>query len=402
MTTTETDPKPLSALSETERAAVLARLDTLRAEIAAVAAEKAASPRQEDQRWAALLSAIQTVPDSRRLDDILYAAEGQPVLVQWATRDENATVASAILEDKIATARAERPLPPVGVARSGPVLTGPAPAGGGWGWLPALLLWLLFLALLAAIYWLLLLGCALGPPFGPAIGRCTPLAAASPAQAAEDRRAGLQDELAFLQQQLGQAPQCPVETTLTDPPPPPVVPIPRPTPPPVQETEAPPEPDPATDFDRAREQAGGRTGDVTVTLLWNGHTDLDLSVRCPDGQVLKARNLMPEGQPAACGGEIDVDANLCARYDGAPGHHRACLEWGSPPQMNPVENAFFLNAQAIKGTYAVMVSHFAADGRDPAATIPFAVQVRQGDGTEVARGAVGPGDTTSVVEFTIE
>lgn len=209
--------------------------------------------------------------------------------------------------------------------------------------------------------------------------------------------AELQQDLALLRQQLGQAPQCPVETTLVEPPaPPPAPPPPRPVPPPAD-----PEQDAATDFDRAREQAGGRTGDVTVTLLWNGHTDLDLSVRCPDGQVLKARNLMPDGQPSACGGEIDVDANLCARVDGSPGRMRSCLEYGDAPQMSPVENAFFLNATAPSGTYQVLVTHFAADSRDPAADIPFAVQVRQGEATDVAQGVARNGETSAVIEFTI-
>ncbi len=400
MATTGSDPQPLSALPEAERAAVLARLDALRGDIARVAAEKAASPKQEDQRWAALLAAIQTVPASRRLDDIVYAAEGQPVLVQWGTRDENATVTSALLQEKISAAQAAPPpRPPVGVLASGPAVAAPAAAAGGgvWGWLLPLLLWLLFLGLLAAIYWLLLLGCALGPPFGPAIGRCTVEAAASPLAEADRRRAELQQDLALLRQQLGQAPQCPVETTLVEPPaPPPAPPPPRPAPPPVPD----PEQD-ATDFDRAREQAGGRTGDVTVTLLWNGHTDLDLSVRCPDGQVLKARNLMPDGQPSACGGEIDVDANLCARVDGSPGQMRPCLEYGDAPQMSPVENAFFLNATAPRGTYQVLVTHFAADSRDPAADIPFAVQVRQGEATDVAQGVARNGETSAVIEFTI-
>ena len=408
MATTGSDPQPLSALPEAERVAVLARLDTLRADIARIAAEKAASPKQEDQRWAALLGAIQTVPASRGLDEIVYAAEGQPVLVQWGTRDENATVTSALLQEKISAAQAAPPpRPPVGVLASGPAVTGPAaPTGGLWGWLLPLLLWLLFLGLLGAIYWLLLLGCALGPPFGPAVGRCTVEVAANPLAEADRRRAELQQDLDLLRQQLGQAPQCPVETTLLDqpappapPPAPPAPPPPRPEPPAVQPVE--PEPDPATDFDRAREQAGGRTGDVTVTLLWNGHTDLDLSVRCPDGQVLKARNLMPDGQPSACGGEIDVDANLCARVDGTPGQMRPCLEYGDAPQMTPVENAFFLNANAPRGTYQVLVTHFAADGRDPAADIPFAVQVRQGEAIDVAQGVARNGETSAVIEFTI-
>ena len=61
-----------------------------------------------------------------------------------------------------------------------------------------------------------------------------------------------------------------------------------PAPLPEPEPRAEVEPDPQTDLDRAREQAGGQTGDVTVTLLWNGFSDLDLTVVCPDGSRLVA------------------------------------------------------------------------------------------------------------------
>ena len=411
MTSAPKDPQPVSSLPEDERAAVLERLGVLMADIAAAAAEKAASPKQEDQRWAALLSAIQTVPASLNLDDILFAVDGQPVLVQWGTRDENATVTSAILQDKIATALQQKPLPPVGTVQPGPAAVGAmagqavAAPGRGWGWLVALLLWLLFLALLAAIYWWLLIGCAIAPPFGPRIGSCQPVAEAAPSVTASDRRAALEDELAFLRQQLSQAPQCPVETTLLPPRTPAPVPTPVPetdhatvTPPAVE----PPANEDATDFDRAREQAGGQTGDVTVTLLWNGHTDLDLSIRCPDGQRLQARNLMPGNQASVCGGEIDVDANLCRKLSTEPGRGRACLEYGEPPQVNPVENAFFVTDRAPPGRYTVLVHHYAADSRDPAATIPFAVQVRQGGEARIVQGKVRNGEMVSVTEFVIE
>lgn len=393
MTTTAGDPQPVASLPEAERAEALARLGALLADIAAAAEAKAASPNMEDQRWAALLQAIQTVPASRSLADILYVADGQPVLVQWGARDENVTAHSATLQEKIARGVEPPPLPPVGRAPAPPAgaVLGAGPTGAAegrpWGWLTALLLWLLFLALLAAIYWRLLLACIVAPPFGPELGTCAaPAEAQAEAPAADQAR--LLADLGALRRQLAQAPQCRVETALTPPPAPErraeVAPEPA------------PDPDPETDLDRAREQAGGQTGDVTVTLLWNGFSDLDLAVVCPDGQQLLA------WEPPKCGGEIDVDANRCTARSGG-GDARACDAYGgAEPLANPVENAFFVNDAAQRGAYKVQVRHYAGAKGDPGAQVPFALQVRQGGESRVQRGSLANGETVTVTEFTIE
>lgn len=415
MTTTEVDPTPVGALPEAERAAALERLRQLRADIAAAAEAKAASSSMEDQRWAALLKAVLTVPPSRDLADILYVADGQPVLVQWGTRDENVTAATATLQDKIAAALEPPPLPPMGAPRpampgSGPaaaVEAGPVGAGGAsWGLVGALLLWLLFIALLAAIYWRLLLACVIAPPFGLIIGTCEPPAVVAPVAGPADRRAELQRDLDRLRGQLAQAPQCRVQTALLPPAPPPVATVPVPTPQPVPEpetraapapvpeTRAAPEPEPEaaqTDLDRARDRAGGRTGDVTVTLLWNGRSDLDLAVSCPNGDRLFF------GNAAACGGELDIDANRCQQSGMGP-----CTAPGWSPTLNPVENAFFISEKAPRGTYRVEVQHFAYDPQEGSSVVPFALQVRQNGRNEVLRSRVSPGESVSVTEFTIE
>lgn len=405
MTTTQSDPQPVASLPEAEQAAALARLRGLLSDIAAAAEAKAASPNMEDQRWAALLQAIQTVPASRNLAEILYVANGQPVLVQWGTRDENVTAHSATLQEKIARGVEPPPLPPVGrdpspgarpALGAGPVtgaMTAGAVEGRPWGWLPALLLWLLFLALLAAIYWRLLLACILAPPFGPELGTCAVPAEARAADPAADQARLLRD-LELLRQQLAQAPQCRIETALLPPEEVPPAPVPAPLPEPEPRAEV--EPDPQTDLDRAREQAGGQTGDVTVTLLWNGFSDLDLTVVCPDGSRLVA------WEPPRCGGEIDVDANRCTARSGG-GDARACDAYGgTEPLANPVENAFFVNDGAQRGAYKVQVRHYAGARGDPGAQVPFALQVRQGGESRVQRGSLANGETVTVTEFTIE
>ena len=403
MTTTETDPVPVASLPEADRAAVLERLRTLMDGIAASADERAARPKTDDesQRWAALLRAILTVPTSRDLADILYVADGQPVLVQWGTRDENATLATATLQDKIVAALAAKPLPPQGVPLPPAPPAGPvAPESGvvagparGGGWLRAALLWLLFASLVAAIYWQLLLACVVTLPFGATAGTCTARAAApAEGRALADERAGLDATLAALRGGIAQAPQCRVETALLPPA------VPPPSLPPeeeaAEEAAVVPQADPPqeeTDLDRAREQAGGQVGDVTITLLWNGHADLDLMIDCPDGNALVG------WRPPVCGGEIDIDANRCDQVQGS-----TCVRYRGEAVQNPVENAFFLRDGAPRGGFQVQVRNFASSPDAPTATVPFALQVRRGDDVEVLRGALRPGETAPMTTFTIE
>lgn len=381
MTTTASDPVAMSTLAPEAREAALARLKVLMDEIAAAADAKGASIRMEDQRWAALLKAILTVPASRDLADILYVANGEPVLVQWGTRDENSTTSYGTLREKIIAAMAQGTpaIPPAAAADgSAPLPQGVAVAGvpGGVvverspaGWLAALLLWLLFVALLAWIYWHLVVACAVSLPFGGRLGFCAP--AAAPEAAANDRRGELLRDLGLLQRQLAQTPQCNVQTAE----------LPPPAPPAQQET----------DLDRAREQAGGQTGDITITLLWNGHADLDLMISCPGGDKLAAF------QTPRCGGEVDVDANWCSRRGplGCETYHGDIVD-------KPIENAFFIESAAEHGTYHVEVRNFAGDPQNPGADVPFALQIRRGDNVKMLNGSAGDAETVGMADFTIE
>ncbi|MFT4012731.1 MAG: hypothetical protein QM682_04865 [Paracoccus sp. (in: a-proteobacteria)] len=180
-----------------------------------------------------------------------------------------------------------------------------------------------------------------------------------------------------------------------------------PTMPPQRRTETPPAPGvperpnlrrEETDLDRARDRVGGRVGDVTVTLLWNGRSDLDLVVRCPNGEELTGANSQ---NVMRCGGQIDVDANYCTNRPGPMGN--ACDRYQSDPVDNPVENAYFVLDQSMPGRFEIWVRHYAAARGETAPTpIPFVLQLRQGEERELFEGTARPGAQDRVAEFRIE
>ena len=83
------------------------------------------------------------------------------------------------------------------------------------------------------------------------------------------------------------------------------------------------------------EAAGGRIGDVNVSLMWNNYNDLDLHVVCPSGERLHGGNRHSE-----CDGELDVDANV------------------KPDSKKPVENVVWDFGNAPNGIYKVYVHHY--------------------------------------------
>ena len=83
------------------------------------------------------------------------------------------------------------------------------------------------------------------------------------------------------------------------------------------------------------EEAGGRIGDINISLMWNNYNDLDLHVVCPSGERLHGGNRV-----SACGGELDVDANV------------------KPETKKPVENVVWDVGKAEDGLYRVYVHHY--------------------------------------------
>ena len=125
-----------------------------------------------------------------------------------------------------------------------------------------------------------------------------------------ERRAELQDRIARLERRLAGLPTCPpprvtVELPPEPTPPEPAPPVPLPEEPPPEE---PPPEEPESEFDRRVEGEGGEVSEeLTVTLIWDDESDLDLQVHCPDGGVA---GVLSSGIVSECGGGIlDVDAN---------------------------------------------------------------------------------------------
>lgn len=83
------------------------------------------------------------------------------------------------------------------------------------------------------------------------------------------------------------------------------------------------------------EREGARSGDVQVSLMWNNYNDLDLHVVCPSGERIHGGNKI-----SACGGELDVDANV------------------RPETKKPVENVVWDDNTAQPGEYQVYVHHY--------------------------------------------
>ncbi|HYV37679.1 MAG TPA: hypothetical protein VE988_18465, partial [Gemmataceae bacterium] len=96
------------------------------------------------------------------------------------------------------------------------------------------------------------------------------------------------------------------------------------------------------------------TGEVQITLYWANKNDLDLHVVCPSGEEIYFENRQKAG------GKLDVDMNV--KYEEAVA-----------PAM---ENVFWPQGKAPKGTYKVYVVHFKnhgkADCNDPT---PYTVRV---------------------------
>lgn len=132
---------------------------------------------------------------------------------------------------------------------------------------------------------------------------------------------------------------------------------------------------------RARlEREGAQSSDVQISLMWNNYNDLDLHVVCPSGERLHGGN-----KNSACGGELDVDANVRAET------------------RKPVENVFWEEGQAPAGRYQVYVHYYKKHkkrrSKDPT---KFQVIVNQGGDPREYNGELSMGDPIMLVaEFNL-
>ena len=132
---------------------------------------------------------------------------------------------------------------------------------------------------------------------------------------------------------------------------------------------------------RARlEREGAQSSDVQISLMWNNYNDLDLHVVCPSGERIHGGN-----KKSACGGELDVDANVRAET------------------RKPIENVFWEEGKAPAGRYQVYIHYYKKHkkrrSKDPT---KFQVIINEGGDPREYNGELSMGDPIMLVaEFNL-
>ena len=120
------------------------------------------------------------------------------------------------------------------------------------------------------------------------------------------------------------------------------------------------------------------TGDIQVTLRWDGDNDLDLHVIDPDGERIYFQNKV-----SGSGGVLDVDANA-----------------GCSQNMtnNPVENIFWAESIAPNGQFQILVHYY--QHCDSEVNTPFTVRLLVDGEEQSFNGQVNNGgEQVLVTEF---
>lgn len=285
-------PVPVSNLPDAERRAAYLRCHQMLIDIRTLAdtIEKEGSNGRIMAR--ALRDAAVFPPED------LWVRNGQPVIVNWGYyRAATGPTAISVISEDVQLPSPTMPAPaPAPIATPAPEPIAPPPPAPPkkrrrW-WLSAFL-WLLFAGLVATIYALFLPACALRlPGSGYAFGYCPAVSSAH--AAVEDgirlRRQVEQAELDLSRQQQ----DCAVENQRR-------ADIEHAHPGPATVTPKQPVP-PTPQVQKAKKEADLRLppdaprGKTEITLLWDGFSDLDLIVECPNGETLWHAKL------EACGG----------------------------------------------------------------------------------------------------
>lgn len=342
-------PRKLPDLPGDEADALRTRLDTLSADIAALADRLSSDGSADGQRLGEALHNALRVPG----DEYIYAVgEGdsaRPVLVNWAwVGDEHRSERGALTgRDTRRTAAASAAAATAAGAAAGTTAQADTATatdtGAGtrekrpFAFLPWLLGlgWLALAGMLAAIVWLLIAPCAVN---GPAwLSFCPAAAAEAPVLRAET--AALEDQIDQLERRIAIA-----DRACQPPPPEPRV---------IQEAA------PQADFSERLERAGAALGDLNFSLAWDGGSDVDLAVTCPSGQTVAFN------QRNACNGHLDVDSNVATI------------------RPEPIENVFFNGPQP--GQYTIRITLFTKRQLTP---VPFEVLIRDASGSRVESGTL--------------
>ena len=353
-------PQPLDALDPAARAAAVERLDLLRRDIEAEAAGLAASNRPADSALGELLAAALRIPAT----DFVRVVGKQPVLFGWGHEQGGRSVTPEALV-RLVAAPPPPPPPPPPPAATVPATAAVPPAVGEtslWRWLLGGLLALLLLLLLLLL---------LFDPFGwfrvPPIQCLIPREQVSlldEQRTMQREEEALRNELARIRQEIGaRRLACP----------------PVPTPPPQRPAEAPrtqpPTPPPPNEDVRRAERERAQTGRMQIILAWDDPNDLDLSVRCPNGQTIAFDSRQ------GCGGVLDVDRN-------SP---------DQPRTRSPVENIAW-TSEPPPGRYTVFVTHYARQGGPPSSAYRVTIRMT-GQPDRTFTGTVAAGQRVQVTSF---
>lgn len=346
------DAYPVSELDAAKADALRAAAARLTSEIAALA-DDLEREGEASRELARLLRDALVVPDNA----YLWSVDGEPVLVAWGYRRAGgkgpavarAGVITASTAPTLQPATTKAPSPAAQVHVQG--TPGPLPPPIAAGATPrvwvAPVLWLVFVLLCGVLADRLLHACAVGDAGWPSWlravlpDRCpAPSVALDPAAASVLAAIRAADgevhaaELALTRRALSCDASCPV-------------------PPPRRAAVETPR---AIPIDVERRLEGIERGrGLELTLAWEGASDLDLQVACPDQSRIAFNNR------TACGGRLVADQN----HDGGTGASR------------PVEHVIWDAAPAPDGRYAVEVSLFARHG-ETRPEIPFQVVLSRG------------------------
>ncbi len=339
-------PRRATELSAAEAEVLRADTAALLADVAALADRLSAAGPQR-AALARALAAATTFPE-----EDLWCDGDQPIIVNWGfhRRELPAGTPQAILEAGRPRPVAGSPVGLAGASQSLPPSARIAVAGGAWrlGWPAVAGLWLVFAILVLACYRLLLPACSLADPFG-GIDACPAMLGERDA-AAEGAR--LQAEVRAAELQVAQSQRicaAPGHAAALDP-----------------QVEG-------------RLPADAPRGAVEVSLLWEGHADLDLVVDCPGGGRLW------QGSPGlqSCGGRLLHDVNKA----------------GDPLLDHPIEHAAWDTPQP--GPYKLEVELYGYNDVPPGTEVPFTVRVRRGAEVQSFDGRI-KGERTTVTAASVD
>ena len=383
----EGDVIPYGALDDDAQCALAAELETRIAAIRGKIEELRSSKLDSDQTLAETLDRALVLPQQRDDREFLYSVGGEPVLVNWGTRDEAAQPTEAVLQEflheaqerprSFSTLQAAEASEPTGPDQTRPAAAGTAAAAvqSFWTW-P---LWLLFALLVATIMYVLLAGCGMGLPqaLRPAWLDYCPGALANAAEPdrpvpEQERAEALSLELRELERRIAQIPRCP-----------------RPAPPIVEADHASEEASPTEDVqpaddesERRVQEAGGDPSDYQITLWWDGDADLDLHLECPNGSRVAWDNMAS----AACGAELNIDANRDA----------------GRIMRDPVEHIIWPRSVPPNGHYRILVDNYAGRSTGRTQPVPYQVHIKLGGVEERLSGGISESQNPIVLyEFDI-